>query len=308
MALQQNNMEAKQLVLFNECRPVLLSLATRILGNESEAEDIVQEAYLRWRKTDLSQVKSPKAFLTTTLTRLCLNQLNLARVRLHEGGTPLAPEDVRGNTPGPDQNAELADALTQAFTRMLTNLSPTETAVFLLREAFDFDYAEIAPIVERSAGNCRQILKRARERIASNQARYETPVEQNQRMARLFREAVTTGELESLLDVLSGDAVLMRDGGDLSRPAPPALSGLALRQELRNALGRMKAGSSRLVFSGRLSGEHLVLAEHDGHVLGALLFKVKRDQIRSIRVVTCPALLRQVRILLACQFSEAVNH
>ena len=278
-------------------RPILLSLARRILGSKSEAEDTVQETYLRWQKTELGRVRSPEAFLTTTITRLCLNQLKLRRVRLHQDEPRLVPDELEATTRGPDQHAELADALTEAFARMLANLSPTEIAVFLLREAFDFDYSDIAPIAERSAENCRQILKRARERLMRDRGRYETDSEQNRRIVQTFREAVMTGELKSLLDMLSADAVLLRDGGDLSLPAPPPVSGAALKAELGQAVNRMMAGSSRLLTSLQLPGKHLLVAESDGRVLGALLFQVRQGQIQSINLVTCPALLRPLRVV-----------
>ncbi len=289
-------MLSEKLEIFSECRLLLLSLARRILGSENEAEDMVQEAYLRWDKTDLRQVRSPKAFLTTTITRLCLNQLQLGRVRLRQDEPDGIGDEVPAAAPGPDQNAELADALTQAFARMLATLSPTETAVFLLREAFDFDYSDIAPIVERSEANCRQILKRARERLQRSQAPDGTNSKRNQRMVQVFRQAVTTGELESLLDALSEDAVLVRDGGDLSQPAPPPVLGAAVRTVLREAIGRIMAGSARILCSEPLSGKHLLVAERGGQASGALLFQVRQGRIKSINLVTCPAMLRHLRI------------
>lgn len=165
----------------------------------------------------------------------------------------------------------------------------------------------IAPVVERSPENCRQILKRARDRILSDQGRYETPSEQNQRMVQLFQEAVTTGELESLLDVLSADAVLVRDGGDLFRPAPPPVSGATLGLELRKALGPWAARSAKLL-SGQIAEKHLLLAENNGRPVGALLFQLEQEQVRFIRIVTCPAILRHLRLFLACQTSKSMNN
>ncbi|HWI56993.1 MAG TPA: sigma factor-like helix-turn-helix DNA-binding protein, partial [Bacillota bacterium] len=227
--------------------------------------------------------------------------LDLARVRLERDEDTIALDQLHAATPGPDQHAELADALTEAFTKLLTNLSATERAVFLLREAFDFDYADIAPIVERSEENCRQILKRARERLLRDQARHAPPSEQERRVVQVFQEAVTTGELERLLNVLAEEAVLVRDGGNLSRLAPPPLAGAALLAELFRQHQLLEAIPTRLVV-GQVLGEHLLLAQRNGATTGAILFQLQRDQIRRIRIVSCPALLRQLQLLSAYSF------
>src|SRR5437016_9900175 len=159
-----------QAEIFTELRPVLMKLAGRMLRSEVEAEDMVQETYLRWEQAAAREVRSPKAFLTTIITRLCLNHLNLARVRLEHEGAPLLLESLSSEVRSPAEQAELADALTEAFMFALDNLSPTERAVYLLREAFAFDYGDIASVVDRSEENCRQILRRARERIKDKES------------------------------------------------------------------------------------------------------------------------------------------
>src|SRR3954447_20715213 len=131
-----------QAEIFTELRPALMRLARRMLGTEVEAEDMVQETYLRWAQAAGSEVRSPKAFLTTIVTRLCLNHLKLARVRLEHGDAPLVLENLHSESRSPAEHAEFADALSQALTTVLGNLSPTERAVFLLREAFEFDYGD----------------------------------------------------------------------------------------------------------------------------------------------------------------------
>src|SRR3982750_3083683 len=129
--------------IFTNLRPVLMKLARRMLRSEAEAEDMVQEAYLRWERGPAGEVRSPKAFLTTIVTRLCLNHLKLARVRLEHVDAPFELESLSYEARDPAEQAELADALAAAFTTILGNLSPTERVVFLLREAFAFDYGDI---------------------------------------------------------------------------------------------------------------------------------------------------------------------
>src|SRR5947207_14545969 len=157
----------KQVEIFTGLRPVLMNLAGRMLRSEGEAEDMVQETYLRWERAAGREVRSPKAFLTTIVTRLCLNDLKLARVRLEHEDAPLLLERLSSEVRSPAEHAELADALTEAFMFAQDNLSPTERAEYLLREAFAFDYGDIASVVDRSDENCRQILRRAREAIAA---------------------------------------------------------------------------------------------------------------------------------------------
>src|SRR3954463_3061129 len=146
-----------QAEIFTELRPALIKLARRMLGTEAEAEDVVQETYLRWARVAGTEVRSPKAFLMTIVTRLCLNHLKLARVRLEHGDAPLMLENLSSEARTPAEHAEFADTLAEAFVTLLGNLTPTEQAVFLLREAFEFDYGDIASVVDRSEDNCRQI-------------------------------------------------------------------------------------------------------------------------------------------------------
>src|SRR5436305_7224881 len=146
--------------MYAQIRPELMNLAQRMLGNKLEAEDKVQEAYLRWERASDYHVRSPKAFLTTIVTRLCLNHLELARVRLEHDDAPLLLDSLSSETRTPAEHAEFTDALGEALRTVLSHLSPTERVVFLLREAFEFDYADIGLVVNRTEENCRQILRR----------------------------------------------------------------------------------------------------------------------------------------------------
>src|SRR5215475_4239668 len=225
--------------MVTELRPGLLKLATRMLGSEAEAEDMVQEACLRWERSATTEVRSPKAFLTTIVTRLCLNHLDLARVRLEHEDAPLLLDSLSCETRSPAEHAEFTDALAEALRTVLRNLSPTERVVFLLREAFEFDYADIALVVDRSEENCRQILRRARERIAERESSAPLDRQQNGRVVSEFLNAAETGQFDKLLRLLSYCAALAPAPKDLSQPAPPLIYDRnILFQTLRSSLSQ----------------------------------------------------------------------
>jgi RNA polymerase sigma-70 factor (ECF subfamily) len=290
---------ARQAEIFTELRPVLMKLAGRMLRNEIEAEDMVQETYLRWERAAGREVRSPKAFLTTIVTRLCLNHLKLARVRLEHEDAPFFLETLSSEVRSPADQAELADALTEAFTFALYNLSPTERAVYLLREAFAFDYCDIASVVDRSEDNCRQILSRARETIAAKDSTALPVRGQNRRVVSEFLQAAETGELAPLLKLLSAEAALARDAGDLSKPVPPLIHDREIMfQTLANAVARMRNASDRLTLLP-VGQDHAYVAHSGVTVTGAILLRVIDQQVAAVRLVSCPVLLHQLQILMA---------
>ena len=288
-----------QAEIFTELQPVLMKLAGRMLRSEVEAEDIVQEAYLRWEGAAASEVRSPNAFLTTIVTRLCLNHLKLARVRLEHEGAPLLLESLSSEARSPAEQAELADALTEAFMFALDNLSPSERAVYLLREAFAFDYGDIASVVARSEENCRQILRRARERITAKESTALPAREQNQRVVSEFLQAAETDELEPLLKLLSDEAALARDAGDLSKPVPPLIHDREiLFQTLGNSLAQMRDASDRFVLFP-IGHDYAYVARCGTTARGAILLRVIEQKVAAVRLVSCPVLLHQLQILMA---------
>ena len=205
---------------FEAHRPLLFSIAYRMLGSASEAEDIVQDAWLRARlSADVSAqadpasstaVRSPRAYLTTIVTRLCIDQLRSAeRTRVEYPG-PWLPEPLAGPN---QESAELASSLTMAFLVLLEQLTPTERAVFLLREVFEMDFDEIARIVGKSEANTRQILVRGRARLRSPQPRFAATRRESETIVAQFRRAVATGDVQALMAVLDPDAQLVADGG-----------------------------------------------------------------------------------------------
>ncbi|GAA2356533.1 RNA polymerase sigma-70 factor [Nonomuraea africana] len=210
---------------FETYRPMLLGLAYRLLGSMWDAEDVVQEAWLRWSDTDQAAVKEPRAFLVTIVSRLALDQLRSARVRREAYTGPWLPEPVPTSQIGPLDTAELRDTLSYATLHLMERLSPPERAVFVLREAFDLPYDEIAAIVDASVANCRQMHHRASVRLAEGRDRFQPNPEEHARLLLRFLDAAQGGDLSALTSMLSDDVVAWTDGGGKARAALHPIEG-----------------------------------------------------------------------------------
>ena len=202
-------------------RPLLFSLAYRMLGSVADAEDAVQETFLRWHRAAPGEVRSPKDWLCAVVTRLCIDHLRSARVRREEYVGPWLPEPlVAPLDEDPLEAAVLAESLSTAFLLMLERLSATERAVFLLREVFSFEYEEVSRIVGRSEAACRQLAKRARDKLAGGgEPRFAASEEDAQRLAVRFMEVCARGDLDEVRALLAEDAIAMTDGGGKRRGA-----------------------------------------------------------------------------------------
>ena len=199
---------------FEQYRSLLFSIAYRMLGGVAEAEDMVQETFLRWQRQSVEAIQSDKAMLTTIITRLCIDHLKSARVQREQYVGVWLPEPlVEASDENPAKAAELADSLTNAFLLIVETLSPIERAVFLLREVFDYDYSEISPIVGKSEANCRQMTVRARERLAARRPRFDADPIRAGRLLNRFLQMREQGDSEGLLDLLTEDAAIYSDGG-----------------------------------------------------------------------------------------------
>ena len=198
---------------FDRHRPLLFSIAYRMLGSVMDAEDAVQEACLRWRGAE-GEIRSSEGYLSTVVTRFSIDRLRSAKARRERYVGLWLPEPLATG-----EDADVAEApvvgetLSMAFLVLLESLNPVERAVFLLREVFDYDYAEISSIVGKSEANCRQIARRARQAVASKRGRRASSESQQERMTRLFVEACAGGDMQGLLSLLSEDVVLYSDGG-----------------------------------------------------------------------------------------------
>jgi len=273
---------------FTAYRALLFGIAYRMLGSVAEAEDLVQETYLRWQAQDRAAIVTPRAWLSTTITRLCIDQLGSARRRREEYVGVWLPEPlIDPAAPAPDAAAAMADSLGVAFLLMLEELSPVERAVFLLREAFTYDYAEIARIVDKSEASCRQMVSRAKTRIARPDPAGRQPTAQAEQVVRRFQRACATGNLRELLAVLTDDVVLYTDGGGRVRAARRPI--LAADRVSRLFLGireRALLGAEfRLV---RVNGDSGLLIRRRDGVVVVLSFAFAGDRIQRIYAVSNP--------------------
>jgi RNA polymerase sigma-70 factor (ECF subfamily) len=195
---------------FEAYRPLMFSLAYRMLGTRSDAEDIVQDAYLRWRTASVEDVRAPKSYLTTVVARLALDSLKSARRKREAYVGEWLPEPL---IDPPGSSLEMAESLSLAFLHILETLTPDERVAFLLREVFDADYAEIASTLETTEANCRQLIARARKHIRARRPRFKVDRARQQRVLQQFLAACQSGDPSQLLPLLSPEAVLHSDGG-----------------------------------------------------------------------------------------------
>jgi RNA polymerase sigma-70 factor (ECF subfamily) len=228
--------------VYERFRPLLFSIAYRMLGSVTEAEDIVQEAFLRYHRAESADggVDSPKAFLSAVTTRLCIDQMRSARSRRESYVGEWLPEPLLTDASAPDPAAlaEQADSLSMAFLLLLERLSPVERAVFLLHDVFGYGYGEIAGIVGKSEGNCRQLGLRGRRHVSDHRPRFEASRRKREELADRFFRAVGHGDMDSLLTMLAEDAVVYGDSGGGSPSWPRPIAG-------RDRVGRLMVGLSR---------------------------------------------------------------
>jgi RNA polymerase sigma-70 factor, ECF subfamily len=274
---------------FETHRPLLFSIAYRMLGSASEAEDVVQDAWLRARQDEHAEVRSPRAYLTTIVTRLCIDHLRSAeRTRLEYPG-PWLPEPLAAPN---QESAELASSLTTAFLVLLEQLAPTERAVFLLREVFELDFDEIATTVGKSEANTRQILTRARGRLRDSRPRFTVSRRESEEVVRHFRHAYLTGNVEELMAVLHTDAELVADGGGKA-PAfrSPVLGADRIATFVVGLAARVQWSESDVQVV-TVNGAPGLLVRHASAGNGAISFDIADGRIRAIYVVRNPDKLR----------------
>jgi RNA polymerase sigma-70 factor (ECF subfamily) len=231
-------------------RSFLFSIAYRMLGSVHDAEDILQDAYLRYQAVDPETVESPRALLTTIVTRLCLNLLASSRIQRETYLGPWLPEPLV-NEGNPFMSNSFStvddyDSISMAFMVLLENLTPLERAVFILREVFDYEYSEIASILERSESACRKLFSRAKAYITANRSRFKASPEEHRRMLESFSQATRNGDLQGLVDLLAEDVVFWADGGGKVRGAAtqPVYGAEAAAKFVISSTRLVPAGSS----------------------------------------------------------------
>lgn len=273
---------------YQELRPLAFSIAYRMIGSVTEAEDIVQEAMLRLHR---SEVDSPRAFLSAVTTRLAIDHLRSARVRRETYVGPWLPEPLLTDpAPGPAERAELADSLSQAFLVLLEKLTPTERAAFLLREVFGHDYAEIARILERGEDNCRQLVSRARRHVDDERPRFEADKAKRDELTALFVEAVEQGDIEGLTRMLAADAVFTSDGGGKATAARKRLygAGRIARVLVGIAQARVRHGNHLGRRPAWVNGQPGLILIEDGHIDSVMSLDIADGLVQAVRVMRNP--------------------
>ncbi|MGP4094881.1 RNA polymerase sigma-70 factor [Nonomuraea sp. KM90] len=277
---------------FEECRPMLLGLAYRLLGSMWDAEDVVQEAWLRWEGTDRGAVREPRAFLVTVVSRLALDQLRSARVKREAYTGPWLPEPVMTSEAGPLDTAELRDTVSYATLYMMERLSPPERAVFVLREAFELPYDEIAEIVGSSAANARQMHHRASVRLAQGRDRFRPSTEEHAKLLVSFMRAAQRGDLAALTELLHEDVVSYNDGGGRVRAAlRPIIGREKVLRLLEGLAERYRVTDSQML---DVNGTPAVFTRVDEVLRQLVLIDVRDGRISGIYAVLNPDKLAHV--------------
>jgi RNA polymerase sigma-70 factor (ECF subfamily) len=288
---------------FEEQRPLLFGVAYRMLGSATEAEDIVQEAYLRSRAADLSAVRSLRAYLTTIVTRLCLDQLKSAHARREQYIGPWLPEPIAVTTAAtamssPERVIQAQESISFAFLVLLERLAPIERAVFLLREVFDYGYDEVANMVGKSQSACRQIFHRARQRLDEARPRYEADREVRRKLTERFIAAATSGDMQGLVSLLATDITVWNDGGGKVAAALNLIRGVQPAARLIMALAANPAYIAYEYASTDftdVNGEPAaILRNPEGGVTNVITFEVVDGRIQQLFVIRNPDKLAHI--------------
>jgi RNA polymerase sigma-70 factor (ECF subfamily) len=280
--------------VFAEQRPKLVGVAYRMLGSVADAEDVIQETFLRWQEVvdAETRIESPSAYLTTMVSRRCLDELRSARRRREQYVGEWLPEPLlEDDRLDPEATTELADSLSTAFLVVLEALSPGERAAFLLHDVFGYGYAELARILERGEPACRTLVARARRRVAERRPRFDVSPEEHTRLLTEFMHATAAGDVNGLVSLLAHDAVLQSDGGGVVRAALKPIEGAD--RIARWAVGVAERLPQDVSFAvapvNGLPG--IVMREH-GAVFGVLSIDVRDGTIQNVYLQLNPEKLQ----------------
>ncbi|MEH0937225.1 RNA polymerase sigma factor SigJ [Micromonospora psammae] len=282
---------AKDVDRFEAARHRLETIAYRLLGSAGEAEDAVQETFLRWQAADVDRIEVPEAWLTKVLTNLCLSQLTSARARRETYVGQWLPEPLLAGDPmlGPADTAEQRESVSYAVLTLMERLSPKERAVYVLREAFDYPHREIAEVLDITEAASQQIFHRAKRHVADGKARTEVDQAAARRIVEEFLAAATSGQTEPLVRLLTEDAISTGDGGGKVPARAKAFEGaLAVAKFLRGLFtpGEAKRaiiGGAPEVYAWTANGDPAVVAVLDGRVVGVMCLEVTAEGIAAFR-------------------------
>ncbi|HKQ90045.1 MAG TPA: RNA polymerase sigma-70 factor [Blastocatellia bacterium] len=278
-------------VVFEQSRRRLFGLAYRMLSSKADAEDMVQEAYLRWHQAPADEIRSPEAWLVTVVTRLCIDRLRSAAAERETYPGMWLPEPLFGESP--DEQVELASNLSMAFMILLERLAPAERAAFLLRDVFDCPYSEIARIIGKSEAACRQIVSRARDRVRRDQPRFEASEEDRLRLMKKFATAIDANDEQTLLALFAEDATLTSDGGGKTPAARNVIRGPERLTRLFLAVARKLKGKVTRTFL-TINGEPGLVTFVDGRPVSALSFVTDGARIHTLYNILNPDKLKDI--------------
>jgi RNA polymerase sigma-70 factor, ECF subfamily len=269
---------------FEHHRPRLFGIAYRMLGSRADAEDVLQDAYLRWHRGASDEVRSPEAWLVTIVTRLCIDRLRTARAERAQYVGPWLPEPLIGDTaPAADARAELSSSLSIAFLVVLEQLTPDERAAFLLHEVFETDYAEIAEILGKSEAACRQIVSRARRRVRGQRPRAQVTDAARRSVLERFANAIRTQDKNALLELVAEKASWTSDGGGQTRAALKVIRGR--ERVVRFAMAVLGRFADQFAFESiGVNGEPALAIRVDGNLFSVIT--VRTDGLRILDVYT----------------------
>jgi RNA polymerase sigma-70 factor, ECF subfamily len=277
---------------FEASRGRLFGLAYRMLGSRADAEDIVQEAFVRWHQTDQQAVRNAEAWLVATTTRLAIDRLRRLQTERSAYTGPWLPEPLMSDTPPPDRDVELASDLSMAFMVLLERLAPEERAAFLLHEVFDCGYADLARILDKSEAACRQIVSRARERVRTDRKRFDAPPGAKEQLLRRFTAALAARDERALMELFAPDATWTADGGGR---VPASMRPVAGNDRIaRLVLGLTRDVTGWTMHVATVNGEPGLHVRVHGQLAGVMSVALDGDRIAAVYVVVNPDKLQQM--------------
>jgi RNA polymerase sigma-70 factor (TIGR02957 family) len=273
-------------------RRLLFTVAYEMLGSAADAEDVVQDTWLKWRGVDQAEVRDPRAYLVRMVTRKALDQLRTVARRREEYVGPWLPEPLL-TSPDVAEDVELADSLSMAMLLVLETLTPTQRAVFVLREVFDLEYDELAEAVGKSQAAVRQIAHRAREHVAARRPRGVVSAEQTQGALEALQRALSTGDIQGLVDILAPDVVLLGDGGGIKQALPRPVAGADKVAKLLN-VGLRGWGTGMTAELVNVNGWPALMIRLDGEVDSVMSMRVEDGLVSAIYTVRNPEKLSRI--------------
>jgi RNA polymerase sigma-70 factor, ECF subfamily len=273
---------------FERVRGRLFGVAYRMLGSRAEAEDVVQDAYIRWHQSEQRTVRNPEAWLVTTATRLAIDRLRALKAERDSYVGPWLPEPLMSIPPSPEHAAELASDVSIAFLVLLERLGPDERAAFLLHEVFDVDYADIAALLDKTQAACRQLVHRAKERVRQDRKRFEAPDAARARLLKRFTAALDARDEQALLALFAPEATWIADGGGRAAAARHPIAGAERIVKLVLGLQEKFFRGAASVRLEAINGETGLVFRKDGHIISIVAIATDGNRILDVYAIVNP--------------------